>query len=279
MSEPLDFGGLGDDQLVELIRAACAEAIRRGAACAAAAQSAYLTEAEKAVIARDAMGREAERIRQEEIRRCEKDATEKVRRETDRKNAEELENRERRLWAKKKGFAEAIGALGWDVNGDQLVVWVNSSTQERRVFLQQNVFGGSTYATLYVTGNSKHAPGTIEFAKRMSESFKKALPDILRAAARDWTSVKMDLGAALAWNGDSIPVQGIATVKPANEPKVEPPPQVVPPTLRREQRGDHGGWYWVCDECRAWAHDGDYVTIHHSKRCDHPDAQPPQKAA
>ena len=59
----MDFTPLTDDQLVELIRAACSEAVKRGAACAAAAQGAYLGEAEKAQIARDAAAREAEKLR------------------------------------------------------------------------------------------------------------------------------------------------------------------------------------------------------------------------
>jgi GNAT superfamily N-acetyltransferase len=85
----LDFSDLTDDQLVSLIRLACAEAVRRGADCEASARAAFLTEAEKAVIAREARERAAEAIRREEIRRIEQEETARARRRQDAERADE----------------------------------------------------------------------------------------------------------------------------------------------------------------------------------------------
>jgi hypothetical protein len=280
MDDALDFSGLTDEQLTTLLKSGMAEAFRRSPACAAAVRSAYLSEAEKFTIQRDAAAREAERLRQEEVKRCEAEAAAKVRRDAELRQSKEQGDKERRLWGKKKGIAEALQRVGWDVSGDQLVVWFKDTTKERRVFLQSLGYGGITYATLYVTGNRQHPPGTIEWSRNVRESHRQRLQLILEAAARDWTSVKIDLQAALNWNGDAIPVAGIddnSDAKP--ESKFNPPSQEVPPTLQREQRGTHGGWYWVCLSCKAWEHESERTRIRHSSRCDHKDAQPPEHIA
>lgn len=282
----LDFSALGDDQLTELLRAGLQEAFRRSPACVAAVQGAYLSEAERALIAREATIREAARLRQEEVRRCEAEAAEKVRHQADQRLSEERSDKERRFWAMKKGFAEALASVGWDVRGDQLVVWVKDGRKERRVFLQELGYGGVTYATLYVTGNDRFPPGTVEFAKRVSKAHQVSIPPILHAAARDWSMAKIDLETALKWSGVAIPVNGIPSPEP-KEPsapatvgqKLDPPSQVVPPTLRREQRGEHGGWYWACNSCNAWEHETDSTRIRHTSRCENKEAQPPERIA
>lgn len=203
----LDFSELSDDQLVGLIRAACAEAVRRGTAVESAARDAYLSEAERAQVARVAAEETAERLRRQEAERIAKEIADRAAREVQQKAIESAADKERRLWAAKKGVAEALVAAGWDVKGDQLVVWLSAS-KEKRVFLQKAGYGSGTYATLYVTGNAKKAPDHCDLDRGMDKSLRAEIPKILRAVAQGWAQVKIDLHAALAWNGDAIPLAG-----------------------------------------------------------------------
>lgn len=209
----LDFSGLTDDQLIGLIRAACAEARDRGAATEAAARNVYLDEVERARIARAAELLEAERLRGEEAARVAREAAAKVRAEADRKKVDDAASSERRTWARRKGIAQALDAAGYDVKGDQLVVWLSGSG-EKRVFLQARAFGSVTYATLYVTGNGRHAPDSIEFRSGLGADLKTALPPILRAIAKEWNAIKVDLEQALAWSGDAIPLKFLTPAEP-----------------------------------------------------------------
>lgn len=84
----LDFSSLSDDQLVELIRAALSEAARRGRASVAAAQEAWLDEAEKTRVAKEATEREAAKLRAAERERIAREAAERVRREHEARNAQ-----------------------------------------------------------------------------------------------------------------------------------------------------------------------------------------------
>lgn len=212
----LDFSVLTDDQLIDLIGGACQEAVARGSATEAAARDVMLSARERADIAAGAAAKEAERIRQDEARRVAEEAAARVRVKATQAAVTETEQKERAAWAKRKGIAQAIAAIGWDVKGDQIVVWL-SAAKEKRVFLQQAKFNGATYATLYVTGNHRHAPNTVELARGMDGNAKAALPAILRAIARDWNTLKVDLLAALAWDGDAIPlvVETPETARPA----------------------------------------------------------------
>jgi len=79
----LDFSVLTDDQLLSLIRAALAEAVERGAAITAAAQSVYLDAAEKMEIARQAAEREAAILRAKERERIAREAAERVRQQAE----------------------------------------------------------------------------------------------------------------------------------------------------------------------------------------------------
>lgn len=205
----LDFSGLTDDQLIQLIRAACQDAVRRGAACAKAAHGVYLDAMEQSRIAHEAAMREAERLRQAETDRIARETAERIRRDAERKKVDDVASAEAVLWARRKGIAIALDAVGYDVKGDQLVVWL-SGTKEKRIFLQQRGFGGATYATMFVTGNGRHAPDSFEFSRGMSPSLKEALKPVLRAVAKEWNAFKVDLSEALAWSGDAIPLKHLA---------------------------------------------------------------------
>lgn len=82
----LDFSHLTDDQLVELARLCCLEAVRRGDHISAAMRSMMIDEAERARIARAAAENEAAAIRARERERIAKDAAEQVRAEDEARN-------------------------------------------------------------------------------------------------------------------------------------------------------------------------------------------------
>lgn len=202
----LDFSALTDEQLVELITAACRAAVDRGAATEAAARDAFLSARERAAVAGAAASREAERLRQEEARKVAEEAAARVRSQASQAAVADVAAKERNIWARRKGIAQAIEAAGWSVKGDSIVVWL-SAAKEKRVFLQQSKFQGATYATLFVTGNGRKPPGSIELnINKERTAFRAAIPAILRAIARDWNEIKVDLEAALAWDGEAIPL-------------------------------------------------------------------------
>lgn len=84
----LDFSGLSDDQLVELARACCLEAVRRNAATAAAMEQMMLSEAEKARIARSASEMELAAQRAADRQRIAQEARAKVRAEEEARTRE-----------------------------------------------------------------------------------------------------------------------------------------------------------------------------------------------
>lgn len=90
MSPGLDFSGLSDDQLVELVREACQEAVRRNPAVEAATRQVMIDEAERARVAREAATAETAVLRARERERIAREAAEQVRR------ADEEANRARR---------------------------------------------------------------------------------------------------------------------------------------------------------------------------------------
>jgi hypothetical protein len=79
MVETLDFSGLSDDQLLNLIRAALREVSSRDPSLSAAARSAMLDEAERARIMADAGEREAAKLRALERERVAREAAAQVR--------------------------------------------------------------------------------------------------------------------------------------------------------------------------------------------------------
>jgi hypothetical protein len=211
----LNFSALTDDQLVTLIRAACAEAVRRSPAVGAAARDAYLSEAEKAQIAADAAQREAERIRREEADRIAKEAAEKVRREQEQATTEAAHEKERKLWATRKGIALAfvplLDAAGFSVDPKEteisITVWEKSdASRERRVYVNNG--RRNAVACYYVSGNSRNAPETLTMADRDLKAISSELTALCAALAKAWKSLTIELGTALAWQGDAIPFAG-----------------------------------------------------------------------
>lgn len=218
----LDFSALDDALLVELFRAVCEEIRRRGAAVIAEAERVYVDQTERARIQRTAAEQEVERLRKREEEKIAREAAEQVRQAAEQRKVVAAAAAEAELWARRKGVALALKAAGWDCKGDQLVVWMRNGTKEKRVFLQQLGYGGATYATLYVTGNGRHAPDTAEYATNVfggKLELKKKVGDVLRAVAREWNAFKVDLGQALAVPGEGIaPKFLVAAQAPAEAP-------------------------------------------------------------
>lgn len=228
----LDFTPLSDDQLVALIRAACAEAVKRGNACGSAARDAYMDEAERARIAVEAADREAERIRQEAASRVAREAAERVRRESDAKVAEDQAAKDARAWARRKGACEAVEHLigevcGFDTKKLNIVAWRKPGSTERRIFLQFKF--DDTLVTYHVTGNLAKgwAPGKLECRKDKDLTANRAkIAELCVAIAAIWTEAKIDVAATLAWPGDSIPLAGYTP--PASVTAATPAQDVTP---------------------------------------------------
>jgi hypothetical protein len=255
----LDFSTLNDDQLVSLIRAACGEAVERGAACQAAARDAYISAAEKADIAREAADREAAKLREEEARRIAAEAAEQVRRQRDQEQIASAGDKARREWARKRGIAEALLPLFKRANysglgGISVNVWVHATSKEKRIYIGKGY--DANLITYYVTGGGRNAPGKLELGDK---DFKPLSADVIafcKALATAWTTIRFDAAEAIKWDGEAIPLPGYTPLP------VAPPPPPVPATLRRALSGA----FTECQECGAtqWKDD---APIPHKDAC------------
>jgi|SRR5579884_4023728 len=199
----LDFNGLTDDQLVELVREACREAVRRNPAVEAAARAAVLDEGAKARIAADAARREAERLAREEAERIAREATERVRRQQAAQRDDAEADKVRKSWIEKARLARSIrevltAASQADdlARGCEISVWRKGADGdgEKRVYLDWGYaltrgIGRKNKVCLYVTGNSRNAPGSFD-AGACPESHRQALKAVLAAAAAEWNSLR-----------------------------------------------------------------------------------------
>jgi hypothetical protein len=199
----LDFSPLADDQLVELIRAALQEAVRRGSAVEAAARDAGLEEAEKARIARAAAEREAERLRQEEAARVAREAAEKVRRDAERaKEQEAIDER-----AKIRAIAARAREL-WGSGWSEFTVQVWDRKGDRRVFVQADF--DRKFTTYYHTGNERIAPGTLAEDARWpveclaehlgipEDEARGKIKEFCAGLCRDWKGLKVEVNESNA---------------------------------------------------------------------------------
>ncbi len=185
----LDFSTLTDDQLIILIRSALADAVRRGAAAAIAAQGVYLDAAEQARVAVAAAEREAQRIRHEEAERIARDAAEQVRaaaaKQTAASRQKEEEEKAARIAARfafeKATLTELKEILG-DLAGEKswwIEVW--SKAGEKRVYLgTKGCKFGKNEIDYYHTGKlsryDQKEPGTFETFQSIREH-----PEVLEA--------------------------------------------------------------------------------------------------
>jgi hypothetical protein len=197
----LDFSILSDDQLTVLIKAACNEAVGRGAASAAAAYDAYQDARLKA---ERAAREESERIRQEAA------------------------TRERDLeWRTRKGIAQEADRIfrGCRFSTKDLRVVAWQKGDDRRVFVQYGF--DDTLFTYYVTGilkkdicpgHSTRRGGDAELAANHAQ-----IAEFCKAVAQMYTTVNFCIGPALAYDGEAIPIGHGYVPKPlAGEAKVTP---------------------------------------------------------
>ena len=211
----LDFSNIKDDQLLQLIQQALAEAAKRGVAMRTAIQDVILDEQEKARIRLEATERaqaeSVERQRQAEIKKIQEQAEAAARQ----KELDAEQQKIKTLWGKQKAIGTALEEWGltedWQIN-----LWSRGS--DRRVYLD----GGGTDRSwawkicYYVTGNLYHPPGelTIEGKKALqqsdgnpldtSESFEQ-LQAFFQEFVKRWSSLKLSHSECVRCKEPSFP--------------------------------------------------------------------------
>lgn len=188
----LDFSILSDDQLVELIRAACQEAITRGEAVAFAARSAMLSEAEKAKIAQSVRDAEAQRAKEREVRFfAEKEAV-KVRFELEEQKRKEQAGKTQQLWEKKDAIVNRAKDLLAEVidTAPSLQVWNKS---DKRIYVNKlNGRLGANHVVYYHDGNGRTRPGTLVLSEPLAPKREEIL-QFCQDLCSKWNTLRVDL--------------------------------------------------------------------------------------
>ncbi|KJH69627.1 hypothetical protein [Aliterella atlantica] len=150
----MDFSTLNDDQLLQLLKLAMAEALKRGGAVRVAAEQEVVSAQEKAEIEREV----AEKLRLEkearERERIKQAAETRFRQEENQKKAAATSSK----WSKKSAIAWALKEWGYE-GKFELNIWSNGA--DRRVYFQQDCQGTWKWC-LYLTGNRYHPPMELE---------------------------------------------------------------------------------------------------------------------
>lgn len=192
----LDFSQLNDEQVTSLLHAVIDESISRGLRMT-------LTELERASVVFAASELEAARIREGEARRLAREASERLRRDEEEKRIDEARDKERRLWALKKGVALAVIPLlgaGMTVNA-----WIDGSSKERRLFIGRGF--GKNRVVFHITGNRRNPPGSIDLDDDLCPR-RAEIVRLCAAIAAVWTQTKIDCDQAAAWSGYGVPLAG-----------------------------------------------------------------------
>lgn len=178
----MDFSILSDDQLLDLLKAAMAEAIRRGGDIASAAKGEVLSAQERAAI--EFQVAEKFRIEREEKerKRVAKEAETRMRDEELKKQAEKVETD----WEVKSAAVAAIRQWGYD--GEfEINIW--SRGADRRVYFQKDSGKRTSWKwCLYLGGNAYHPPGDFEGegAECWFDDKKDELKALLKEIASSW---------------------------------------------------------------------------------------------
>ena len=178
----MDFSILSDDQLLDLLKAAMAEAIKRGGDIASAAKGEVLSAQERAAIEFQV----AEKIRiereEKERKRVAQEAESRMRKEELKKQAERTET----TWEIKSAAVEAIRQWGYD--GEfEINIW--SRGADRRVYFQKDSSKRTSWKwCLYLGGNIYHPPGDFEGqgADCWFDDKQDELKSLLKAIASSW---------------------------------------------------------------------------------------------
>lgn len=194
----MDFSILSDDQLLDLLKATMAEAIKRGGDIASAAKGEVLSAQEKAAIE----FKVAEKIRiereEKERKRVAKEAEARMREEELKNQAEKVETD----WEVKSAAVAAIRQWGYD--GEfEINIW--SRGADRRVYFQKDARRRVSWKwCLYLGGNAYHPPG--DFEGEGADCWFDDKQDELKALLKEIAS---------SWKGDvSIPCK-VGDVAPA----------------------------------------------------------------
>lgn len=208
VQESIGFEHLSDDDLIKHIRAAIAEAVRRGGYMAESARSEYEDGIERARIAVAAAEARKEAEHARAIREAEADAS----RQAANAAREAEAARINRSWAIKKGDAEAVRALLEDAGYEasdiaEVTIAAWKSGADRRIYItgERRI----NLVSYYVEGSRKYPPGTIEVSRRLG-AHKDRAAAICRALSAQWLEVRFHLLSAAKWDGESValPVEG-----------------------------------------------------------------------
>ena len=183
----LDFSSLTDDQLVELIREACRAAVARGNGCARAAESAYLSEAERIRIAREATERELAARKAEEADRIAHQAANAVKFDL-------ATEEQKRKWEEKKKISDRLNELVQSDDTLELHVWSNDRG-EKRIYV--SVSGRKRWndneIEYYHTGNAKNPPKSVKVSSKLLADghTREELLNFLGAVAERWINLRL----------------------------------------------------------------------------------------
>jgi len=165
----LDFTEIQDDQFVELISAALAEAASRTQAVRMATKRCFLDEAEKAQIAQDAIAHEAENIRRAEAEKARAGKTESA-------------------WEKKNALIARVHEL-FGTESFVLTVW---NKTDKRIYLRRSKAKfGNNCVEFFCEGNTKTRPGTLQMSNAFDEK-RKEITAFLKEICTAWNSLTME---------------------------------------------------------------------------------------
>lgn len=150
----MDFSGVSDDQLLQLLKLAMAEALKRGGAVRVAAEQEVISAQERAEIERKVAAKLLLEKEERERQRIKQEAEAQFRAEENKKQAAATET----TWACKAAVARVIKEWGYE-GRFELNIW--SSGADRRVYFQ-NSRRSSWKFCLYLTGNRYHPPMDFE---------------------------------------------------------------------------------------------------------------------
>jgi hypothetical protein len=202
----MDFSILSDEQLIELIKGALGETIKRGQTVVDAAREVMLDEKREAEIKARATQRAQERIIEQEADRLAKDTEKEILAKRQAKEAEEKAEKIKNMWLKEKAQAEKLLALLGDRNL-YLSIWEKSPGVDRRMYLKADDFFGKDICCLFVTGNSKESPKSLTSTNLKKytpngkdfNDFRNEVKDLLLEINNNWKSGRFDIAKALKY--------------------------------------------------------------------------------
>lgn len=205
----MDFSKLTDDQLLQLIQEALAEAVSRGVTVATRVKDAYVDAQEAAQIKAEAFRKAAELAEERERSRLKEQARREALAAVAAQEQKDEIDKTKALWEKKKAIAIALEEWGlredWQIN-----IW--SRGADRRVYVD----GGGDHSwawkiCFYVSGNSYHPPGAIDVeGKKLLDKDNPLLKgeekweefkSFLAAVAQKWQSLKVSRSDVQNYDG------------------------------------------------------------------------------